>query len=122
MMFEEMFFHPESRNNPDAQAAAWLMAISALRDDAPRLYEPGLEIYRALRSGDSEQIAAARESFKRVLKVMNRGPWFHEMFMPDDEESFMMFRHLPEVLEHAMSRLEAPAPRRKSRVKEIESE
>lgn len=119
MMFEEMFMHPEFRENVDGQAAAWLMAISTLRDDAPWLYEPGVEVYRALRSGDPEQITGARESFKRVLKVMNRGPWFHEMFGADDEDTFMLLRHLPEVLEHTLSRLEAPT-RRKPRLKDVE--
>jgi hypothetical protein len=119
MMFEEMLFSPESRENPDAQAAAWLMAISTLRDDAPWLYEPGVEVYRALRTNDADQIAIARDYFKRVLKAMNRGPWFHEMLGPDDEETFMMVRHLPEMLEHAISRIEVPSSRRKGRLKEL---
>lgn len=119
MMLEEMFFHPEFRENPDSQAAAWLMTISALRDDAPWLYEPGLELYRALRSGDADQITTARDSFQRVLKVMNRGPWIHDIFGADDDETFMMLRHLPEMLEHALSRIER-APRRK-RLKDVES-
>jgi hypothetical protein len=120
MMLEEMFMHPEFRENADGQAAAWLMAISTLRDDAPWLYEPGVELYRALRSGDREQIAAARESFNRVLKVMNRGPWFHEMFGAEDDDSFMILRHLPVILERALSRLESPGLRRKPRLKDAE--
>lgn len=63
MLFEEMFRHPESRESADGQAAAWLMAISTLRDDAPWLSEPGVKVYRALRSADPRQIATARKSF-----------------------------------------------------------
>lgn len=116
MMFEEMFFHPELRKDPEAQAAAWLMAISALRDDAPWLYEPGIELYRALKSGEPEQIANARESLQRVMKMLHRGPLFHEIVTAEDEDTFMLLRHLPEMLDRTLSRLDVP--RRRSRPKE----
>jgi hypothetical protein len=116
MMLEEMFFHPELRKDPEAQAAAWLMAISTLRDDAPWLYEPGIELYRALRAADTEQIASARDSLQRMIKVLHRGPLFHEIVTADDEDTFMLLRHLPEILDRTLARIDVP--RRRARAKD----
>jgi hypothetical protein len=109
MMFDELLMHPELRETPDAAAAAWLFFISLFRDDFPWLYEPGLDLYRALRSNDPAAIGAARQTFSRIIRVSTRGPLFHEFMRPDDDESFMMLRHLPEILEHF---LETIGPRR----------
>jgi hypothetical protein len=118
MMIEDLFFHPALGENPDGQAAAWLMAVSTLRDDAPWLYEPGVDVYRALRTGDPNQIASASDSFQRVLKFMRRGPLPPEL-LGMDEEAYIMSRHLPEMLDHALKRISTPV-RRKARVKDTE--
>jgi hypothetical protein len=117
MMLEELlFFDPAFRELPEGAASAWLMLISMLRDEVPWLYEPGLELYRALRSGKPGDIASARESFQRLVRVSLRGPWRHRMMRPDDEHAFMFMHHLPELLEKFLSEVEAsPKPKVKER-------
>ena len=105
MMLEEMLFHPDMADTPDARAAGWLMFISMFRDDMPWLYEVGLELYRALKSNDPEEIEGARARLERVAKIVIRGPWSPEMMGVDDEETFMMMRHLPEILSNVLGRL-----------------
>jgi hypothetical protein len=102
MMLEELFFHSEPGESPEAQAAAWLMTLSLIRDDVPWVYEVGMELYRAMRSKDPEGIARAREDLERALRF-TRGPWLHEIARPDDEETYMLMRHLPEMLERVLS-------------------
>ena len=72
MMFEEMLMHPAMRESPDGPASAWLLLISNFRDDYPWLYEIGLDVYRALRSGSPDQVAAAKESFQRAIRSISR--------------------------------------------------
>jgi hypothetical protein len=105
MMLEEMLFHPDMPNAPDARAAGWLMFISMFRDDMPWLYEVGLDLYHALKSNDPDEIEAAKASLERVTKISMRGPWGPEMMGPEDEETFMMMRHLPEILDDVFRRL-----------------
>jgi hypothetical protein len=47
---------------------AILMLASMLRDDAPWLYELGLEAYRAAKSGRRDQARAAMKRFKRAAE------------------------------------------------------
>ena len=83
MMIEEMFMHPDFRENPDGQAAAWLMAISTLRDDA-----------RGLRTGVTDRHCEwrserllRRANHSGVLKGMNRG-LVPEILGAEDEGTF----------------------------------
>ena len=109
MMFEEMLFHPSLGDNPDARAAGWLMFISMFRDDMPWLYEVGLELYHALKANDVAGIESARANLERIARMFMRGPWGHEMLGPEDEETFMMLRHLPDMLGDVLSRLCSPS-------------
>jgi len=124
MMLEEMLFHPGSADAPDVRAAGWLMFISLFRDEMPWLYEVGLELYHALKTNDPHHIETARETFERVAKMSMRGPWGHELMGPDDDESFMILRHLPDMLGDTLNRLcstnqeaSAPSPRRERKPK-----
>lgn len=104
MMFEELLFHPAFRNGRGAPAAAWLLFISVMREDFPWLYELGLELYHALRSGNPKSIREARQNLLVVLEVTTHGPLFHEMYRPDDEELFFMVKHLPQMVERFLER------------------
>lgn len=106
MMVEEMLFHPSIADAPDARAAGWLMFISMFRDEMPWLYEVGLDLYHALKSNDVHQIEVAKVSLERVTKISMNGPWAREMMTgPEDEDTFMMMRHLPELLDEVVRRL-----------------
>jgi hypothetical protein len=99
MMFEELLFHPALRESRNGPAAAWLLFMSVFREDIPWLYDMGLELYRALRSGKLVQIAMARKDLLSILEATTRGPFFHEMLRPEDEEIYFLVRHIPEMID-----------------------
>lgn len=116
MMFEELLFHPALGKSHHGAAAAWLLFLSVFKDDVPWVYEIGLELYRALRSGDPKVIAEARLEFASVLEAATHGPFFHEMMRPEDEEVYFMIRHLPEMVTRFVENLPTGAKRQRSRV------
>jgi len=105
MMFEEFLFHPALSESGHGASVAWLLFISALKDDVPWIYEIGLELYRALRNGDPNLIAESRREFSAILEATMHGPFFHEMMRPDDEEMYFMIRHLPEMVDRFLERV-----------------
>ncbi|GLQ94081.1 toll/interleukin-1 receptor domain-containing protein [Dyella acidisoli] len=121
MMFEELLFHPAFRGGRGEPAAAWLLFISAMREDFPWLYELGIELYRALRSGIEKDISEARHNLLAILEVTTHGPLFHEMYRPDEEELFFMAKHLPQMVERFLERTPGKLRSRASSGKAIES-
>jgi len=99
MMFDEFLTHPSLVNTLHGPAVTWLMFLSVIRDDLPWFYEMGLDLYRALRGGDSEAIMNETKELQGILEAISNGPMFHELFRPDDEETFFLVRHLPELVE-----------------------
>jgi hypothetical protein len=99
MMLEELLFRPPLDSNADGFGIGWLLFISLLKDDLPWLYELGIELYRALRDRDQRGIVQARRAMLDSLKLMSRSDILLDVIRPDDEESYLMFRHLPEMLE-----------------------
>ncbi len=103
MMFEELLFHPALRESRNGPAAAWLLFMSVFRDDIPWLYEMGLELYQALRTGDFNAISSARKDLLSILEATTRGPFFHEMLRPEDEEIYFLVRHVPEIIDRFLA-------------------
>jgi hypothetical protein len=108
MMMEELMFHPGFGEAPEGEAAAWLMIGSVAGDDFPWLRELAMEMYRATSARDPERIAVARHAARRTLKAMNESKPFRHFLRGDDPETDMMMRHLPEMLEHWLARVEEP--------------
>jgi hypothetical protein len=105
-MVEELTSGPMFSEIPGGRAVGWLVLISFFRDEMPWLYELGLELYRAKRSGNRRDIILARDQFKVGVRSMR-----HPMFMDlagRDEESYMMMRHVPMVLEAFLENLDRP--------------
>lgn len=119
MMLEELLMNPAMRESQGGQAAAWLMFISNLRDDYPWLYEIGLDVYRALRSESPEQIGNAKDSFEQAIRSISRMRMGREFFGPEDEEAFIVLRHLPEIIAPLWERIGTTADRPK--IKKTES-
>lgn len=104
MMFEELLFSSALGEARNGSAVAWLLFLSVLRDDLPWVYEIGLELYHALKSGDSEKIAEARKDLLLILEATLHGPFLHEVIRPEDEEVYFMVKHLPEMVEQFLDR------------------
>jgi len=97
MMIEEIF-HLANDEETDP-SIAWLMIASVFREELPWLAESSLEIYRAVQGGSPDQILTARQNMNSMLSIMRHSKFFHR-FMRDDEETFFLMRHLPDMLEH----------------------
>jgi hypothetical protein len=115
-MMEEFLFLPKMLDGgPDGgngEAVTWLMLASMFRDDAPWFYEIGVEVFKALRSGDPKQVASARHLLRGTINAIRHGHPLLEEVVGRDEETYMMVRHLDRVLDHLLERMES---RRKDR-------
>jgi len=96
MMFEELFHHPMFKESPDHAGLPVLMMFSMLRDDYPWLYELGLQLYHAIRSGNVKAIERARRTISNTIEMTGHGgPFMGEMMGgPEDDESMMMLHHI----------------------------
>ena len=98
MMIEEAF-HMARAESGDNLGAAWLLIASLLRDEVPWLSEAALQLHRAYRAGDVQQVEAAQKDIRDLLRMM-RHPRMFMRELEDNDESYMFMRHLPEMLEH----------------------
>lgn len=111
MMLEELMHMAGEPGDP----VGILMAASFFRDEAPWLHELVMEVYRAVKSGDSTAIEAELARLQRFSEFTARGP-FMEEFGFRDKESYMMMREFPRMLHHMLSRtLEVKKPHARRR-------
>ena len=95
MMFEELFHHPMFRESAEHAGLPVLMMFSMLRDDYPWLYELGLQLYRAIESGNSKAIERTRITIVNTIEMTRHGPFMDEMMGgPEDDEAMMVLHHL----------------------------
>jgi hypothetical protein len=94
MMFEELLHHPMLKES-DNEALPLLMAFSMLRDDFPWLYEIGVQLYRAVESGNPQAIEQARRSVAAAGHMMRHGPMFELMGVRESEEAHFI---IPELM------------------------
>ncbi len=73
LMFDELLHHPMFRESSDHAGLPVLMMFSMLRDEYPWLYELGLQLYRAIESGNSKSIERMRRT-KRTIEMTLHGP------------------------------------------------
>jgi hypothetical protein len=97
-IFEEISFHPIFREMKEGPAVAWLILLSMLQDDVPWVYEPGMELYRALRNRKRNEIEKARRQLMVVVELTVRSELFHRLFRGEEKDSFFIFRHLDEFV------------------------
>ncbi len=93
---EEIFFM--SRVEDIDSSLPWLLLGSVLREEAPWLADPVLEVYRAMRNGDSESVERTYHDMQVALRIMTSSRAFRRLARSDGELS-MFFRHLPEILD-----------------------
>jgi len=76
-----------------------LIIASMLREDAPWLYELGVEAYRAAKTGSPEESQLARRQFIRAAELLVKGPFHLEEVGFDPRMTHMLIREL----EHHLS-------------------
>lgn len=112
-MLDEMLFvgsGPDGRG--ETTAAALLLMLSLVKDDLPWLHEVGMAIYRAMTMDDRPLVKSAHKQFRITLEMTMHGPW-RRNFIRDDEESFMLSRYLPDLIERAVERYMESTPIRR---------
>ncbi|MGA2154659.1 MAG: toll/interleukin-1 receptor domain-containing protein [Bryobacteraceae bacterium] len=96
MMVMDMLRHSgEEVGDP---ALAWLMVISNFKDEAPWLYEVGLEVYHAMQGDDQAGVSKAIGRLERVLSTVRRGPLCEMMI--DSPEMEMAVHELGRMAHH----------------------
>jgi hypothetical protein len=76
----------------------WLLLASLLREEQPLVSDAAMEVYRALQNDDPSSAERAYLNMQAMLRIMRNSKVFHR-FDRIDEESFMLLRRLPEILE-----------------------
>lgn len=95
-VFERLMVGQVAQENPNGFAISWLVAISALRDDFPWLYEIGLEVYHSLRHGREPRIQMAMADFQVAVKMLR----FEDILIQNSTspKTYFFIRELSEML------------------------
>jgi len=106
MMLEELMHSPDGLDDP----ISILMAASLFRDDMPWLYELSMEVYRAVKTGNIEDIMFELGRLRRFTDLMHRGPlgeflWSKEHHMVAMEFPRMLERFLRSALDMKETRI-----------------
>jgi hypothetical protein len=117
MMFDDLMRMSGDPSDP----VGILMAASILRDDAPWLYELAMEVYRAVKSGDTVAIKTEIDRLERFSEIMLHGP-FMEAFDFGGREAHMFAMEFPRMLQHMLSRtLEEKTPQARRQASQKQS-
>lgn len=111
-MLEEVMFSVPTSSGRKGRAAAFLVMLAFVKDSVPWAYEIGMEIYRAMVNEDRYLVRAMHKQFHMTMDMMAHGPWGREM-RRDDEETFMLMRYLPEIIERTVMEYLASPPERR---------
>lgn len=120
MMIDELMHMSGDSSDP----VGILMAASIIRDDAPWLYELAMEVYRAVKSGDTAEIEREMGRLERFSEFALHGPLMEE-FGYGGKEMHMFLMEFPRMLQHMLSRTlkeKKPHPRRRSKRDETDNE
>ena len=69
MMVEELMFHPAFVRKKRWSGGSVAGVLSLMRDELPWFYEPGIELYRALRTGKKAEIQRAKDNLMAVAEL-----------------------------------------------------
>lgn len=115
MMIEELMFHPMFEDKFESPGLGWLIFISMFRDDLPWFYELGLELYKALESQNPDFIALSARKIRASFEVCMHSPMGEMIMGSEDNRSMRVLRHLPEMMDHYLRRLEPIVPMRRTK-------
>lgn len=99
MMFDQIMH----LSGDPADPVAILVMASMIREDMPWLYELAMEVYRAVKSGNVQDIQSEAERLRRFSEVMFHGPFMEELGA-GSKESHMFAMEFPRMLERTLVR------------------
>lgn len=70
-----------------------LIVTGLLRDDAPWLYDLGLELYKAIVNGRVEEMRLTHEKFAKAVEMLRHSP-----FMDADKRIYILLREAMEII------------------------
>lgn len=115
MLFEEVLRRGGAEGSPKFSL---LLLAGLLRDDFPWLYEPIMELYRALEAGEPSRIQSVMAGIRRVRAMVEGGPLM-EILAPDDPGARHLLFRLTMIIEDVCGRLiDKPEMRRRGRPNE----
>src|SRR6266851_660592 len=97
-MLEDLMFSRLFRGERGGASISWLVFLSLVRDDIPWLYEPGMELYRAIRGRRRTEIERARENLLHIVEVTRNSKLLYRIARGDAEETHFLLRHLNEFV------------------------
>ncbi len=120
MPFHPMMIHElggmlsERRGDP----ISILVLASLFRDEAPWLYELGMEAYRTAKSGSADEATTARKRFQKAVEILRHSPFPPEEMGLDPRMMHMMVRELDHLLEAGPEGEDAQPPRARRKRRE----
>jgi hypothetical protein len=94
-----------------------LVAVSYLREQAPWMYEIGVEAYRAIQDGDTKKIEKAYNNFRAAIEVTRHFSRYDKF---EDEETYFMMREIPMLMEEFFKSLPLIPVKSKKKVSQAE--
>ena len=110
MMIEELM---HTVGGESGEAVGVLVLASLLREEAPWLYEPAMELYRATKSGTTREVEGALRTFASVSEAIVHGPLAEELGMYSKDARVFM-HELPMIIRHNVTRILAERKARAS--------
>lgn len=101
MMLEEM---AEMASDGDGDSMSLLVLAGLVREDMPWLSEMLVELYREIKNGGPIEQERAVHRIRRMIRMLDRGPFFEEL-AGGSKENYMMMREVPMFLERMLRRL-----------------
>jgi hypothetical protein len=115
-MLMDLLHRPDALGDP---ALWWLMVISSFREEAPWLFELGMEVHKALKAGEPRRISAALQHFDDSLRMLRHTEIGH--YLIDSSEMDMVMHELPHLL-HTYVLGEPPPPKVAGKAKTKEAQ
>lgn len=100
-MIEDLLFGSLFRE-PWAAAVAWLIFLSIIRDNVPWVYEPGIDFYRALKSGRRIEVEKTGRVLIDIAKLTRNSKLLYRFTRNDEEDTLFLIRHLDDIVGRMM--------------------
>lgn len=100
-MLEELYYRLTNSVGPEGKGGALLVLLSFVKEEAPWLYELGMEIHRTIQMGERELVITAHKQFKATMEFMTMGPMGRDLFR-DDEDGYILVRYIPEMIDRTV--------------------
>jgi hypothetical protein len=100
MMLDELMHNMGSKNG---DPLAILIAASLIKEDIPWLYELAMEVYRAIKTGSRDEIEREIKRISYISDGAFSGPFFEEVMMNGDRETYVFMREFPRMLERFLA-------------------